>query len=353
MGVETLTRNAIALYEERSIIASNGIDKLIFSTLDEDTSANFRMDKYISAPYGIVYRSQNNQSVIRHFQPGSTELITPPVASEKTPMDEQFSDVVAVGVESSAGYQAARIKNVSQIVGDHMEAHHMTKWKQAIDVLVLGVFKARGSGDAALGLDIDFTRAAGNSLTNDFTSVDMPAAIAAMVKKMRDNNAPMQDLVILMGSDWLDNYSTDTSILELRKANGVNELVKSSIAAQLLENTHGLFIVDYIRIPGVIAPVWITSFAPGVQYKADNETAAADWIASTVAVCFSLADKTYRVNRGVNTKGDNKIERRVGDEVFDSFAENDPATEFVRSQTRHAFVYGNINHTVKSTGTFS
>lgn len=350
MGVELLTRNAIELYEERKLIAKNGIDKLIFRTLNQDTSASFRLDKMISTPYGIRYQSQGNQAKIRHFQPGSVELITPPVAKEKTPMDETFFDQTAVGQESSSGYQAARTKNVSQIVGDHMEAHNMTKWKQAIDVLVTGTFKARGTGDVALGLDIDYSRAAGNALTNNFTTNKMSVAIAAMVKKMSDQGAPMEGLVIIMGQDWLSNFAEDTAINTLRQTNKANELIQSSPQAQLLNNTHGLFVLDYIRVPNAIAPVWITSFQPGSQYKADEKTAAADWIGSTKAVIFSLASKTFRVNRGVNVSGVNKIERRVGDEVFDSFTQDDPQAEFIRSQTRHAYVYGNINHTAVSTG---
>jgi len=71
-------------------------------------------------------------------------------------------------------------------------------------------------------------------------------------------------------------------------------------------------------------------------------------------VALSLVDKTFSIKRGVDAFDDTgKVMRLVGDLVVDSYSENDPITTFIRSQTRHIYVYGNIDHTVKSTGTFT
>ena len=39
--------------------------------------------------------------------------------------------------------------------------------------------------------------------------------------------------------------------------------------------------------------------------------------------------------------------------VFDSYNSADPVSEFIRSQTRLAFVPANINHVARSVGTFT
>jgi hypothetical protein len=68
---------------------------------------------------------------------------------------------------------------------------------------------------------------------------------------------------------------------------------------------------------------------------------------------FSLDSPRYTIIRGIDAlDGSGKIRRAASDVVFDTFVNNDPPVEFLRSQTRHCFIPGNIDHTVLATGTF-
>lgn len=356
MGKDLVTRTATRLYEERYLDMGPGIDSLIFRTDDQDLSAAFRLDKYISSPYGVSYRNADNQSVIRKFNPGSTELIEVPRASEKTPIDEELEDAVAAGVEPTDSQADSIAKNVLQIVGDHVEGHNMTKWYQALQVPISGVFPARGVDGADLGFDYDFNRSASNALTYDFTAggATMNEALVNISNRLDATGTPKSNRVAIMGSSWLSQWGSDSGIIEIMKANSVNQLLAQEMFERQFGNVTGLFVVAQYRPVGALAPLWILSFEPGTQYVAYKGATPAPFIPSDVVTAFSLDDKTWSIKRGVmalNEAGQ-KV-RQVGDLVVDSYVENDPVTTFVRSQTRHMFLYGNIDHTLKSTGTFA
>jgi len=352
MGIETITRGAKRLYEERHLAdSSTTLDKLVFTIDDTDTSAGFLLDDYISEPYAVGYRNKDNQSVVRNFQLGSGKLIEPPIASEKTPMDETLMDQIAVGVEPSASAMQSAIKNMDQILGDHVEAHNMTKNWQTMYLLRTGIFQALNVEGDDIGLNIDYSRDAANDLTADFSSVTIEQALEAMQEQLRDQGTPLDNMVFIGGNSWLTKFSDDAEIRELRKANNSNVIVTADMMPQQLRNTHGLYVVSQYRSPKMLAPVWICSFNPGTQYVPTKGATAVPWIPDTEAVMFSLNDRTWNVKRGINAfDNSGKATRVAGEIVVDAYYDNDPITTFIRSQTRHAFVYGNINHTVRSTG---
>ena len=356
MPKDLITRTASRLYEERHLIEGPGIDTLLFATPDDDLSANMRLDRYISSPYGMSYRNKTNQSIIRHFAPGTTELIEVPRASEKTPIDEELREAVAAGSEPTDSQAMQMAKNVDQIVGDHVEGHNMTKWKQAIDVVRTGIFSARGTGGADLGLDYDHGRAVGGALTYDFTAggATMNEALVNISLRLDATGTPKGSRAVIMGATWLSEWGADTGIIEIMKANSVNQLLAQKMFEEKFGNVNGLYVVAQYRPVGSLAPLWILSFEPGVEYVAYSGATPAPFVPDVEVVGFSLLDKTFNIKRGVDAFDDNhKVQRVVGDMTFDSYAENDPITQFVRSQTRHIYVYGNINHTLKSTGTFT
>lgn len=358
-GLEVFTRGAKAAYNERSLVLMNGkqgIDQLLFPTLDADTSSSFLLDRYISSPYGVVYRNLDNQSVIRKFRNGEGQLIKPPIASEKTPIDEELSDVVVSGQEPTASQVDQMEAMLGRVAGDHVEAHNMTKWKQALDVVRQSEFEANGKNGADLGLSISYTRATGNSLTYDFTAggATMVEALNNAQTQLRDNNMPMSRNIVIMGKNWLDNFATDSDIIEIRKANNENVIVSAQMEAPELLNTHGLVLHSILRGANMVAPMWICSFSPGSQYVAYEDATAAPWVPDNDAIFCSLDDRRWKVTRGMKAYTDGgRVQRVTGDVVVDSYSDEDPITEFIRSQTRHCFIPGNANHTAKSTGTFS
>lgn len=355
MPIETLTRGAKRSYEEFKAQSMRGIDSLIFNTLDQSNSSAFLLDRLITDPYAVVYRDPSNQSHVRPYQAGSGALYDIPISSEKTPIDEDLRNQSISGVEANASYNEHAVKLVNDIVKQHIEAHNMTKWKQAIDVVRTGVFNALGITGNNIGLNIDFSRAAGNDITYDFTAAGatMDEALYNILSVLRNNNCPLNGLVAIMGKNWLNQFSEDTKVIETMQANTSNVLLEQKMMPPELQGVEGLYLVARYRASSMVAPFWICSFEPGFQYKAYNGASASDWVGDNEIIVFSIPSKKFKVLRGVDAYSETgRIIRTSGDIVFDTYSEKDPITNFMRSKTRHCFVPGNINHTARSTGTF-
>ena len=356
MAIETVRRNAKRYYEEFLLQSNNGIDKLLFRTEDMDTSAGLLLDRLITTPYSAVYREKSNQGHVAPYQGGSGTLYEPPITTEITPIPEDLEDAVIAGIEANSADSFHATKLMQDIVKQHTDMHNMLKWKQAIDVLFDGQFYAKGENGVDLGLGVDFGRAAGQSITYDFTAggASMLEAIGNMVEQARATGTPMSGLCVLMGDDWISKFGTDTGILSYMQATQGAQLLQTNMMPQQLGGMDSsVYVLGQVRPLGAIAPVWVLGYNPGAVYKAYNGASSTDWITSTKAAMFSLSDPTYRAYRGVNVMDGGRKMRQVGELVFDSYVENNPVEERLRSNSRHLFVYGNINHTVVSTGTFS
>ena len=357
MGIETITRAAKQFYEELYLQQTERqLFYTLFNMLDESTAAGFMIDKLTGSPYAVTYRAKNGESHVRQYAPGSGLLIEPPIASEKTPLSEELLDRVVAGVDASSGFGNNEAALINQIVREHVAAMNMTKNKQALDVLKTGTFPANGPGGVDIEEGIDLSRAGANSLTYDFTvgSATMTIALSEAVEQLRSKGTPLDNMVCVMGSDWITKYNSDTAIAGYMDNNSANQIVASQMAPSELLNTEGLYVMGQYRGPGMVAPLWICQYAPPTSYVKDLGAASEPYVSDNAAIFFSLSDVRYRVNRGVNVIGENgKRMREVGDLVIDRFADNDPVTEYVRSNTRHCFVPANIDHTAVSVGTFS
>jgi len=357
MGKDLVTRTASKLYEERHLTDSaNGIDNLLFSTIDESTSANFRMDRYISSPFGMAYRNADNQSLVRQFNAGTTELVEVPRGSEKTPIDEDLREAVAVGNEPTDSQAVQLAQNTKQILGDHVEGNNMTKWFQALNTVVTSIFQARGAKGADIDLDYDLGRNVSQSITYDFTAggATMAEAMTELSLQLDATGTPKSNRIAILGADWVSKWSTDTGVQAYLDANSKNELLEQDIFEKKFMNVEGLFVLGRYRPPGATSPFWVLSYEPGVQYVAYKGATPAPFMPATKCVTLSLDDKTYNIRRGVDAYNDSKkVVRAVGDLVVDSFTTDDPIVTYIRSQFRRIFVYGNIDHTAVSTGTFA
>lgn len=355
MAIETLRRNVKKYYEEFQLQGPVGIDKLLFREEDMDTSSSLLVDRLINSPYSAVYRELSNQGHVSMYQGGNGTLYTPPIATEITPVPEDLEDAAIAGVEALAGNGIHELKLMQDIMKQHTDMHNMLKWKQALDVLFDGEFYAKGENGADLGLGIDYGRDSGQEITYDFTAggAGMLEALEQMVEQALSTGTPADGLCVLMGSDWLSKFSSDSGILSYMQATQGSQLLQAQMMPEVLRGAKGVYIAGQVRPAGALAPVWVLGFNPGVAYKGYNGAASSAWITSTKAALFSLSDPTYRVYRGVNVLDGGRKMREVGELVFDSYVENNPVEERLRSNSRHLYVYGNINHTVVSTGTFS
>lgn len=351
MGIELINRTAKRYHEETFLQDTANQFFNIFNIQDDDEAAAFALDSLIQNPYAATYRAANGQAHDRKYDPGTGMILTPPSIGEKTAITQELRDKVIAGVEAVGGFNKHSMKLVENIVKQHKAAINMQKNYQAMQVFVQGKFIAPGPGGVDIGFELDYERSADQTLTADFSAVSMPVALKAGVDALIAKGTPNANMCVIMGSSWLADFSADTAILAYLEANVANQLLVQDMVPEFLSGIEGLYEVARYRAPGMVAPLHILAYSPAKQYVSDLGETAAPYIVATKAVFFSLNDDRYKVNRGIDAlDGAGNIIRLAGDFVFDSYTEKDPVAMIQRTQTRHAFVYGNINHTAVSTG---
>lgn len=358
-SLDKFLRTTKRLYEEIKNelgAGQKGIDKLLFPIVDADTNANFALDRYVVEPYGIVFRNPNEQSHVRPYVAGTGNIYEVPRASEKTPISESLRDAVVAGIESTVSQNQHEVKLMSDIIRDHTVGHEITRWKLALDVMRTGKYSPLGIQGNDINLEIDFSRAGACDITYDFTAAGatMDKALKAMHDVLDTYGTSKSNRVVIFGSDWLNQFETDSGVEDRMIANTSNILIEQNMTPPLLQNVKGLYVAGRYRAAGVITPLWILSFSPEGQYIAYKGATAADFMPSDEAIMFSLDTPRYSIYRGIDAldSSGRKI-RTVGEIIFDTYNENDPVTEFLRSQTRVAMIPASVNKTVRSTGTFS
>lgn len=357
--LDKFTRTIKVFYEEITNTlqgGKQGIDRLLFPTEDADESASFSLDTLMVAPHGVVFRKRGEQSAVRPYEPGIGNIFEVPRASEKTPISEELRDSVIAGIESTGAVSAHQARLLQQIIAQHVSAHTATRWKLAIDVMRTGAFSPIGYNGLDIDVDISFGRDAGCSTTYDFTvtghTIDL--ALKDLIDKGKAQGMPYDNLVCIMGSDWVNAFESSTVVQDRMLANTANVIVEQNLVAPELLNTQGLHVVARYRVPGTVRTVTLCAFSPTDQFIQYKGATAADFFPATEAILFSLSDRRYRVLRGVDALDDGgRVRRAVGEIVFDSFRENDPVAEYIRSQARYAFIPANPDHMIRSVGTFA
>ncbi len=346
-------------FYERTKLTDAGKKQLwqfLFPENDTDEASDFVLDQLIPNIYGVSYRTRDMQSAIREYQAGKGTVITPPRASEKTPITEKLRDAVVAGLDGNASAieQASRL--MDNIAKQHISAFNMTKNRQALDVFVNGEFFARGTSGDDLDLDIDFGRSSSVEKTYDFTAVGatFSEAVGEVQSALISAGASVSNMWGILGSDWRGKYAADTALREWQKANQATMLYDMQNIPEEFKNVEGLTLLGRAHIEDLVQPVWLFDYNPGALYRDSKSDAGEPFIASTKAIFGSLGDVRYSVQRGVDAlDASEKAVRVVGEIVFDSFTQKDPVGTFVRGQSRHCFVPGDINTTAVSVGTFS
>lgn len=357
--LEKFTRTVKLLYEQGGntlTAGKRGIDQFLFGTDDLDESANFALDRLITNPAGVAFRHPDEQSHVRKYEAGTGMIYEVPHTSEKTPISEALRDAVVAGIESTGSISSQNSRLVQNIINQHVAAHTATRWKYAIDTIRTGIFAPLGIQGRDIGLSIDYGRSVTLSKTYDFTAVnsDINDAMSELISAYTAQGNMQDDICILMGRKWLNEFRLDTTVIEYMKSNMSNLVIRQSLLPPELLNTQGLkWMAEYL-VPGQAFPVNILAFSPTKKFIPYVGASAVDFVPEDEAIIFSMADVRYRVFRGVDAlDGNGKAIRTVGEMVFDSFYTQDPVGEYIRSQSRMAFVPGNVNGTGRSVGTFA
>ena len=348
MALNTLLRTSSILYEEKHMQDNNQLFKWLFRNEDTALSASFLLDEFIQSDYAIAYRDDNNQAHIRPYQAGSGVLYEVPRASEKTPVDEALRDVTPEGTESTVGFNVAQMRKVDKILSMHQSAHNMTKNKQALDVLRTGVFYAKGITAKDIGKNENFARNASNELTADFSSVTIDEALTAINTRLDATGCPKAGRAVILGQSWQNELQKDSAVLTKMQANAANVMIEQ--LSNPVELAEGLYRLGRYTPAGSLSPLDLYAYSPNELYVPYKGAAGEAWMPATEIVGFSTVSKTWRIYRGMDVVSNNSINRVTGELVFDSYVEKDPVAEMYRSNTRHMFIYGNIDHTVRSTG---
>jgi hypothetical protein len=354
--VDPLLGTAKRYVEEQVLIDGKQLFEALYNTPDVSLDSKFRLDKLLARPYAVAYREKNGESVIRPFEAGSGEEHDLPISSEKTPISQELLDKAVVGIDVAGGFGVTEIKRVSDITKQHWAGHNMTKNKQALDVLLDGVFQARGVGGVDLNKDVDYLR--DNSLNNiayDFTAVGAKFfEYIAQVQQALSAKGASTDITMIAGANTLAFMGQDEEVQNAMLANAANVLVQQSINPPTWQGTKGLTQVFYGRGGAMLTPITVLAYAPGTEYRASKGSADEPWIPVDDSVFFPTNEESFNVQRGMTVFDDQQKPVRVAANLaIDKYYTDDPITTFIRSNTRHLFAWANIDHTASSTGTFA
>lgn len=355
--LEKVTRTVKKYYEKiqgQLDAGKIGIDQFLFGIDDKDLSAQFSLDSMVVTPHGVSFRKPGEQSAVRPFEPGTGKVYEVPRSSEKTPITEEDQDKIMAGLEATASQSAHAALRINKITMQHISAHAQTRWYYALATMRTGKFSPLGAGGHDIGLEIDYLQDAGNDITYDFTAsgAKMDTALAEMYEVYESQGGNPSDVAVIMGTDWYSKFFSDDDVRDWLISNSSNMLLEQSQRPAILNNVQGLYKVATYR-PGIVSALDICQVNMGHKFTPYKGATAVPFFPTDEAIMFSVSDPRYRVFRGVDASENGKIIRTVGEIVIDSFIENDPPQENVRSQARVAFVPANVNTIVRSTGTFA
>jgi hypothetical protein len=244
------------------------------------------------------------------------------------------------------------MRKVNKIINTQTTDHKMLKNKQAIDVYRDGIFYAKGITANDIGKNETFSRDVGNDLTADFSSVTIDDALAAGNHQLDDQDCSQDNRFAIVGKSWQKEFESDSTVQAKIQANASNILLIQKMSPPEWEGTQGLKWFATYRPEGSSVDINLFSYNPGIKYKAYKGATAVRWIPDDEMIMGSFDSPAYRIYRGIDVINDlaNKIVRVVGELVFDTYISKSPVAEFFRSHTRHLFLMGNINHTLRSTG---
>ena len=356
MSISVLKETAKLYYEDQGLMGKQ-IDEVLFPTLDESTNTMVKVDEFTGQPFTARAIVKGQPANVREFVNGSGSEWEPPIVKEKTPIDEALDDAVIVGNEASAAYTQQATDLINKIIDGpkgHVVAHKMARAKAAIDVYRTGIFSLPLENGGTVEFDYGRATDLGN-MTADFTASDtIDSAIKEMYTAMKAYGVPSGQLAILMGSSWYSEFQSDSTVIAKRQSFTAANLINESMKPAILEGAEGLYYAGDYNVDGMAFPVKILVYEPDWQYLATNGGTSTAYMPADEAVMFNLGGAAWRVNRGVTVLDDNGAKtREVGDIVFDSYTDNDPVVDWLRSNARFMYVRGNINHTARMTGTFS
>ena len=345
-------------YFENPAFGGKQIDEVFFPELDESTGTTITVDRYLKGPYAARSIVQGQPAKVRQYAAGSGTIYTPELTKEKTPVDEVLSDSVIAGLEATDDAAQHYLRLTRQIVdgpAGFRPAFKMARAKAAIDVYRTGVMSWVDENGTVNQFDFQREAAIGPGvLTYDFTAAPtFDSAVKAMYDALRAQNQgfPGGQIGLMVGSSWLKEFETDSTVIEKRKATNVMQLVDENMLPPSYQGCEDLTVIAKYNVDGMAKPVTIMTYEPGYLYKNGEDGTPEEFMPANAAIMFPMNTRSWRFNRGIQVKGTNDTLMRVaGDLVMDTFVDNDPPIEWFRANARFMYIPGNINHIASAVG---
>ena len=351
MSFDTLTTTMKLYYEDQGMMGKQ-IDEVLFPSLDESAKATVKVDDYTGQPFTARAIVKGQPANIRNFVNGTGNEYEPPIVKEKTPIDEELDDSVIVGNDPTAPASQQMMDLVTKIIDGpkgHVIAHKMARAKAAIDVFRIGVFSLPLENGGTI--EFDFGRNESLDITADLSSVTFDQALLAMYKALNPFGFPQGNIGLLAGQSWFSRFQSDEKVLEKRKATNAAALIQERMNNPFFQGAEGLYDMGMYNVDGMASPVRILTYSPDWPYLAKEGGNTSPYLPADEAVMFNIGGIGWRINRGVTVKdGQGRKSRQVGDIVFDTFGDDDPVVDWLRSNARFMYIKGNINHTCRSKG---
>jgi hypothetical protein len=337
-NVLTLTRALKIVFQESRPALADFL-KLFWPQVRLYDTTEIPADTVLTSRKIARYREVNAGSNIFAYVPGKGVVYNPPNLDESTPIGEELARAVTAGLAADAPAQQQIVEKTAQIQRDHDAIITSALVKQAVDIMVSGVFQPKGKNGVNIGTPFNYNRDAGNTIAHAADPVGQLQKAWDQYKKQGGNTS---NSFALIGRDVLSALETNTAFQDALKLQGLNagysRLVgENRVVADIIPGG--------VKIPVRAARIALLSFDEA--YEAEDGTLTPFFPAKGIVVSSFNAPRVQAYG-GVylvdTLTGSAKVLK--GELVSDAFWTKNPDAYILRSQSRPVLVPGEINHIV-------
>jgi hypothetical protein len=353
MSVKVLTETLrIVLDQVSEEQTENQLYNAMFDeVVNTPNASSVPVDLFTDTPESMRVIKQGEPSITVPYVPGKSQVFTPDISSEKTPVDQQLFDSRLFGrdpqeVADQYGYLIRRILNGPT---GFVNRKNMSKNKSTIDVLREGKFlQYDKNGNLTTGLD--YGRDASLDTTYDFnvTGANIDKNLNRDWKLLQAQGCPTSNMLVIMGDQYLERFQTDSVITDKLIAYDGSFI---NLIPERWRNVHGLGIIGRYRPNGSLVTFTIASYSPQYQFSVAGSTPG-PYIPTDEYVMFDMSGPRTQVNTGIlvhTNRAQGLTEGVAGDLVITDAYQDDPVIKWVVGKFRTAF-FLHPNHTLRCTG---
>lgn len=348
-AAEIVRMGKVAWKEGRK--AGRSIADWIYVNKHTETATAVNMDMINRNGLQAAVAVKPDETVAATGRPSAERVLYQPSEIQtKTAITADIRTGTAPGIDA----ESPEAMHAFQRMIDEMEAHRLridqARNKMALDVIVNGRYDAVGTGGVVID-SLDLNRKGANKITYSFgiAGSTFGKAVAALHKVLIASHAPSSGMVIIAGASWLTKMAGDADLQA--DARG-SQFAAMANLAPVATDVEGLHFAGRIQPVGMVGFADVYSYNPFPAYNIGGN--ASPYIADNQLIMFpgnSMAAFGFQMGVDVYNSATGMLERQTGDAVIDTYQDANSKTEFIRSQSRPFFIWGNPNYTAVATGT--